>query len=131
PRQVEEKPKPMPQPTPPGEQLTRPRPIEDMLPPRPVTPTPPAVELPVAPPELMVPAGAAVPGKHGSFGSPPIKLGRDYPSLADLCPSIFGSKAAADDEPAAARGFIAGEYLMWWMSGMHIPILATTNPDPR
>lgn len=123
PRPVEQ-PRPMPRPTPPPDMLPRPRPIDE--PPRP--PVPPVAELPVAPPELMFPAGAVVPGKHGSFGSQPIRLGRDYPSLADLCPGLFTD---GGEQTVVDRGFVEAEYLLWWMSGLDIPILATTNPDPN
>lgn len=121
-----------PPPTPPTEQLPRPRRSDEVIPPdppRPATSPPAVVELPVAPPELMVPVGMVVPGKHGGFGSPPVRLGRDYPPLADLCPSLLGSDLGA--EPSFERGFVETEYLLWWMSGLDIPILATTNANPR
>ncbi len=78
----------------------------------------------------MVPAGEPLPGKHGSFGSPPIRLSRDYPSLSDLCGGLRHAIVGigpGDDSPAAQRGFVQGEFLLWWMKGLDIPILATTN----
>lgn len=119
--------------TPPAtNQLPRPRTSDDpqetpTSKPEVTLPTVP-IELPVAPPELMIPPGVQVPGKHGTFGSTPIRLSRDYPSLADLYPKLFNTGAA---EPAdMERGFVQTENLLWWMSGLDIPILATTNPNP-
>jgi hypothetical protein len=93
---------------------------------------PQAVELPVAPPALMVPD--CPPGKYGTFGSPPIRLSRDYPPLSELCGAPvrdwFVSRFTADRE-SGSGGFIQGEYLLWWMPGMRIPVLATTSLDPN
>ena len=92
---------------------------------------PTGLELPVAPPALMVPD--CPPGKHGTFGSPPIRLSRDYPPLSDLCGNPvrdwFVSRFAGDRE--FGGGFLQGEYLLWWMPGMRIPVLATTSVDPN
>lgn len=109
----------------PPELLPGPRPLPTQPQPKPH----PVPEWPVAPPELMLPAGAVVPGKHGSFGSPPIRISRDYPSLAELTGGFLGSSEA--EEAFTERGFVQAEYLLWWMSGLDIPILATTNPDPN
>jgi hypothetical protein len=76
----------------------------------------------------MIPPGVPVPGKHGTFGSTPIRLSRDYPSLTDLYPKLL--RTDPTDSPALERGFLQAEYLLWWMSGLDIPILATTNPNP-
>jgi hypothetical protein len=74
------------------------------------------------------------PGKHGTFGSPSIRLSRDYPPLSELCGrpihDWFVSRFAADRE-SGSGGFIQGEYLLWWMPGMRIPVLATTSLDPN
>jgi hypothetical protein len=107
--------------------------LPDALPaPRPVGPQPTVTELPVAPPALMVPD--CTPGKYGSFGSPPIRLSRDYPPLSELCGTPvrdwFVSRFAGDRE-AGSGGFLQGEYLLWWMPGLRIPVLATTNPNPN
>lgn len=124
--------RPLPLVPPSNQQLPRPRSSDD--PPRIAPPqgnaTQPAspVELPVAPPELMIPPGVPVPGKHGTFGSTPIRLSSDYPSLTDLYPKLLQSDPT--DSPALERGFLQAEYLLWWMSGLDIPILATTNPNP-
>jgi len=85
-------------------------------------------ELPVAPPELMIPAGSAVPGKHGTFGSLPITLSRDYPSLSELCgwPSLRGILAGSDG-PLSGWSFLQVEYWLAWMTGLNIPVLGTTN----
>lgn len=93
---------------------------------------PHAVELPVAPPALMVPD--CPPGKHGTFGSPPIRLSRDYPPLSELCGAPvrdwFVSRFTGDRE-SGSGGFLQGEYLLWWMPGMRTPVLATTSLDPN
>ncbi len=92
-------------------------------------------ELPAAPPELMVPLGAEVPGKKGVFGSEPIRISRDFPSLSDLCGTpvrdgLHGLSTNDQERAGAARGFIEGEYLMWWMRGLTVPVLATTSTNP-
>jgi hypothetical protein len=92
-------------------------------------------ELPTAPPEMLVPAGAAVPGKHGSFGSPSIRISRDYPSLHDLFNPWSGGQghavsAGAGGAPATDRGYIRAEYLLWWMQSQNIPVLASTTVAP-
>ena len=91
-------------------------------------------ELPVAPPELMVPAGDPVPGKHGTFGSLPIRISRDYPSLSDLCdtPRRVGTgQVGGDDNDATVleRGFVEGEFLLGWAKGLNIPVLGTTSTN--
>ncbi len=80
----------------------------------------------------MVPECA--PGKQGTFGSSPIRLSKDYPSLAELCGQPIRDRLAlrsAEDRTEGTRGFIQGEYLLWWMSPLKIPVLGTTNPDPN
>jgi hypothetical protein len=149
-------PKKMPEPVPPPDFLPAPRPWDAGPAPARQVPAPvadprdprpfygatqvPTGELPVAPPELLVPAGAVAPGKHGTFGSPPIRLSRDYPSLGELCGSLahLGAGPAAGVvgftngyEGLPQRGFVSAEYLLWWVPGLDIPILATTNPDPN
>ncbi len=97
--------------------------------PRTLAPSPDC-DLPVAPPDLMMPVGVPVPGKHGSFGSPPIRISRDFPPLADLLTGHWwtgGMDAADVSEPAADRLFFQAEYLMWWMRSQSIPPLATTS----
>ena len=128
-----EQPPPMPRPGAPGGYLPSPKtqPPSD----RPVTPpavaTPAPVECPVAPPELMVPAGEVTPGKHGTFGSAPMRLSRDFPSLSQLCETplrgaaVHRGGAAAGD--GVQRGFVQAEYLLWWARDFQIPILGTTN----
>jgi hypothetical protein len=95
-------------------------------------------ECPVAPPELMVPSDAVTPGKHAAFGSPPMRISADYGSLRDLCEIVRGGFASRDlrgDRVAAGRGeasrgggaYLQGEFLLWWMKGLDIPVLGTTN----
>jgi len=92
-----------------------------------------ACELPTAPPGLMIPAGAEVPGKKGIFGSDPIRISRDYPSISDLCGTPIRDRLEAGlvaDRASVDRGFIEAEYLLWWMRGLNVPTLATTSTNP-
>jgi hypothetical protein len=116
--------------------MVKPVPPPGYLPdvPRPgsLPPVAPQAECPVAPPELMVPAGGVTPGKHGTFGTPPMRLSRDYASLADLCgtslrPGTGVGAGAGDGGGGFERGYIQGEFLLWWAKSLDIPILGTTN----
>ncbi|HEV3440468.1 MAG TPA: BBP7 family outer membrane beta-barrel protein [Gemmata sp.] len=92
-----------------------------------------ACELPTAPPGLMIPAGAEVPGKKGVFGSDPIRISRDYPSISDLCGTPIRDRLEAGlvaDRASVDRGFVEAEYLLWWMRGLNVPTLATTSTNP-
>lgn len=107
--------------------LSTPRPLD----PRPADPRPVDLrpELPPAPSELMYPAGALDVPKHGVFGSPPIRLSRDYSSIHDLT-SHGSHDTRITDEGAAGpmnRYFVRGEYLQWWLPGFATPVLGTTN----
>lgn len=127
PRVVEPKPMPLPPPRttdPPAKALPEPPLIQPRSAPQP--------ELQPAPPELMVPAGLEV-GRHGAFGSPPIRLGRDYPSLSELVhggPLGGGLAEEMASTPATDRLFFQAEYLLWWVNNPQIPILATTTTAP-
>ena len=122
-----------------------PVPPPDYVPPRPVQPrpeplgppaplaAPPADELPTAPPALLVPEGWGVPGKHGTFGSAPIQLSRDYPPLADLLHHDGprgGFRSVEAGGAAVDRLQFQAEYLLWWVSGARYPVLATTSLAP-
>jgi hypothetical protein len=75
-----------------------------------------------------------VPGKHGTFGSLPIRLSADYPSLGELCGQPIRDRYAlrhVGDRADGTRGFVQAEYLLWWMPGMRIPVLGTTSTDPN
>lgn len=111
-------------------------------PPRPQpqpTPQPvPQPELQTAPAHLLVPHGYVVPGKHGTFGSPPVNISRDYPTLRELFqvnhPDGLGGGLVADGAdgaaaPATDRGFVRAEYLLWWVNPQRIPVLATTSTN--
>jgi hypothetical protein len=104
--------------------LPQPRPVEGPS----ASPAAPAApfELQPAPPELMYPAGAQILNKHSTFGSQPIRLSKDYPSLRDL---ISHGGAGANDDVFARRGYVRGEYLQWWLPGFPTPVLATTNAN--
>lgn len=89
-------------------------------------------ELQPAPAELMYPAGAFEAPKHGygTFGSPPIRLSRDYPPLREL--AGHSRDLSINDDPnggLANRFFVRGEYLQWWLPGFATPVLATTNAN--
>lgn len=98
-------------------------------------------ELPVAPPELMVPVGVPVPGKRGTFGSPPINISKDYPPLRELIRhdddgggwwgrDRDGGWWGPDGDgtaPATDRFYARGEFLMWWVRPQQVPVLATTS----
>ncbi len=97
--------------------------------------SPVTAEWPVAPPELLIPEHQ--PDATRTFGSPSLRLSRDYPSLAELCdgwlappfgPGWRHGRSDGIDWPLA---YVQTEYLLWWMSPLNIPILATTNPDPN
>ncbi len=121
-------PRPMPIPIAPPNELSPPTKLPDPEVPLALPPHPD--ELPVAPAGLMMPLGTPVPGLHGRFGSKPINLSRDYPSLAELHDWPFRHALANGYDttlPAPQRGFVQAEYLMWWASALNIPILATTN----
>ena len=90
-------------------------------------------ELQPAPAALMIPTGAYdVPGKHGTFGSQPITLSRDYPSArghtghGDI---TISRDAAGGHGGPLSRLYVRGEYLLWWMPGFATPVLATTNQN--
>jgi hypothetical protein len=131
---------PVPRMAPPTPPVFAPERVErksDPLPaPRPFTPTPrpadPQPELPTAPAELMYPAGAFDAPKHGkgTFGSPPIRLSRDYPPLHEFTGHGEHGLSVLDDGPGLMnRSFVRAEYLMWWLPGFATPVLATTNPN--
>jgi hypothetical protein len=111
--------------------------------PRPLDPTPQQLpqtvqqpELQPAPADLMYPAGAFDGSKPGYFGSPPIRLTRDYPPVRDLLQSPHGRDGVTIlDETVDGPGgpmnrfFVSGEYLLWWLPGFPTPVLATTNAN--
>ena len=85
------------------------------------------------PASRMSPAGVGY--NHGTFGSPPLSVSRDYPAIRDLI--HFGDNRdiglahdGAGSDGALNRYFVSGEYLLWWMPGYTTPILATTNANP-
>ena len=112
-------PEPLPPPkatVPPSDAPPRPQPV-------------PQPELQTAPPELLVPGGYHLPPKHTAFGSDPVSISRDYPSLHDLF-RVHHDRAGGDDPaaaPAADRGYVRLEYLMWWVNPQRVPVLASTS----
>jgi hypothetical protein len=132
--------RPMPSPSP-LPSLPTPRPVDGARTPGPAVPPPTDIwgapglrpapgELPTAPPELMRQSPVVAPGKHGSFGSPPIRLSRDYPALADLCGGWLTEPdwgLGTDGGPPTDRYYLQAELLLWWMRTGRIPALATTT----
>jgi hypothetical protein len=85
----------------------------------------------------MVPAGTQVPGKCGFFGSESISISRDCPPLWDICSTEIRDHLAAARAgwglgvgPGGDRGFVEAEYLLWWMTGLNVPVLATSTTSP-
>ncbi|MFO0799227.1 MAG: BBP7 family outer membrane beta-barrel protein [Gemmataceae bacterium] len=97
----------------------------------PITRPAPQPELPTAPPELLVPSGYGLPARHTAFGSDPVRISRDYPSLHDLFRLHHDGTADGADEAAAApaddRGYVRLELLLWWVNPQRIPVLASTS----
>ena len=143
--------KPEPKAAPKSEPLPPPRPV----PPDPAKPAaepPPAVWIvnpaaaaclpdtrPVLEPAPNLPGNTlnGVPVRRKTFGSPPIRLSRDY-ALRD----VFGydlarvktgpelgemSAPVTDAGPTADDFFVETEYLLWWANRPRIPLLATTG----
>jgi hypothetical protein len=124
-----EPPPPPPATVPPSDAPPRPQPTPLPAP----QSAPPQPELQTAPPELLVPGGYQLPPRHTAFGSDPVSISRDYPTLHDLF-RIRHDRAdgvdGTDDPgagPAADRGYVRLEYLMWWVNPQRIPVLASTS----
>jgi len=116
--------------------LPKPRPTPPAIPsskdaPEATPPKPAERELPTAPPELMVPGGVPVPGKHGTFGSPGVRISKDYPALHDIIDHDFGGWGASERNADLAmdRLEFRAEYLLWWTNNQRIPVLATTSTN--
>lgn len=87
--------------------------------------------LPPAPLELLYSAGPGVPVHHGTFGSPPIRLSRDYPSLLEI-PHLLHGQMMGDEAvpgPATDWAYLQVEYLLWFTNRDRIPVLGTTSLD--
>jgi hypothetical protein len=88
------------------------------------------------------PADAACPGpagtvpiRHGTFGSPDLRLSRDYHLLDAFIKPISGEpeEKMIVREPALLpdRFFVQGEFLLWWARQAQIPPLATTAANQQ
>jgi hypothetical protein len=84
----------------------------------------------------MVPVGVPVPGHKGTFGSPPVRISKDYPPLSELVHGgewghrdggWWGDGVREGGAPAIDRGYVRAEYLLWWVNRQQIPTLATTS----
>jgi hypothetical protein len=80
------------------------------------------------------PAGAFDPANPTSFGSLPVRVTRDFPPLRDLFPKWHARGDGTDDTVSGAGGpmsrfYGSAEYLLWWVPGYAIPVLATTNSN--
>ena len=123
---------PEPKPVPMPELKPAPMPPTTTVPPSDAPPRPlptPQPELQTAPPELLVPSGFPARPKHTAFGSDPVSISRDYPSLHDLF-RIHHDPADGTDpatSPAGDRGYLRLEYLLWWVNPQRIPVLASTS----
>jgi hypothetical protein len=115
------------------EGAANPTPAKDALPSPQIQQPQPVCELPTAPPELMTPSAVEAPGRSGNYNSEPIRLSHDFPSLSEICGTPIRDRLRAgltEDRPALDRGYVEVEQLMWWMSGMRVPTLATTSTTP-
>ena len=83
-------------------------------------------ECPVAPPELMVPPDVALTRKRG-FGSEAMHFASDYPTLSELRDTPVQRLTRLREPAGPPRGFVQGEYLLWWANNFNVPILGTTN----
>ncbi len=89
----------------------------------------PEPEIPPAPPSVLAgPPGGDTPYHHGTFGSKPIRLSRDYPPLVDLM-GWGNGRRQTEDGTAFDRVFFQAEYLLWDVTAGRIPALATTATD--
>lgn len=126
-------PRPIEVPTPKVEEVPAPRPAPQALPSPKETAEKPAdqAELPTAPLAVLHSPGPGVPFHHGTFGSPPIRLSRDYPSLPDLIHYSHSQIDVGEEAvgPATDRAFVQVEYLLWRVNRDSIPVLGTTSID--
>jgi hypothetical protein len=133
----------------PSEPLPQPRPVPDPVPPAvpvvqppsPWTVNPAAACVvpdtrPVLEPAPNLPGNTlnGVPVRGKTFGSPPLRLSRDF-ALRD----VFGYDLARVESgpnlgeltgaggPTPADFFVETEYLLWWANRPRIPVLATTS----
>lgn len=140
PRAVTPMPTPPPMPTP--QSLPTPRPIpgsaRDVPLPTAPSPSTPTAVTPAAATNVwggyvpcdtaQLPAGG-VPVRHGTYGSPDLRLSRDYHALDAFVRPFTGETEAillGDDPTLANRFFVQTEYLLWWVRQGTIPPLATT-----
>ncbi len=99
-------------------------------------------ELPCAPTDMIYSPDALGLDPRTVFGSPPIQLSRDYPPLRELISrnrlhnditlapdGSNGSTIASPTDAGFNRYFVSGEYLLWWMPGYPVPVLATSNAN--
>lgn len=75
-------------------------------------------------------ADGAVPVRHGTFGSPDLRLSRDYHFLDSLVRPLTGEPEEKmilrDTGGTADRFYVQTEYLFWAINKPQIPVLATT-----
>jgi hypothetical protein len=63
--------------------------------------------------------------RHGVYGSPGVRLSRDYAFRDGV--GLDMEKPAHEAALVQDRWFVQTEFLMWWMNPARIPTLATTN----
>lgn len=73
--------------------------------------------------------------RHGTFGSPDLRLSRDYHFLDVFGAGLFGSVFSndpgvmvLDEGPPTDSANLETDYLLMWMNRSHIPALLTTGP---
>lgn len=75
-------------------------------------------------------SAAMVPVRHGTYGSPSLRLSRDSHILdgfmRPLTAGMDETVIFEDNAGVAERFFVQTEYLLWWVRQPQIPILATT-----
>ena len=78
------------------------------------------------------PAEAGIPVRNGTFGSPSVRLSRDYSFRdnfgLDLMRNERPIRVRPEGQPADSH-FVQAEYLLWWANRGDIPVLATTSRD--
>jgi hypothetical protein len=115
-----------------GSPLPFPRPVDQS--PAPLEPQPGLQPAALQPPpsDQACPPGTTAPLKMAPFGAPPIRLNSDFPPMRDLIQQGQMHDDLTIDgrsDGSAARFFVSGEYLLWWVPGFAVPVLATTNSN--
>ncbi|CAN5135887.1 hypothetical protein BH11PLA2_BH11PLA2_22930 [soil metagenome] len=80
--------------------------------------------------ETVIIDGERVPVRHGTFGSPGLRVSRDYHVLDAFTHPVTGDDERGIFKETASETvndhYFAAEFLMWWVNAGKIPVLATT-----